>query len=381
MKRARAFGLVGALVCASALAGCGGEESDPSCTGASCGGGGAGGMGGSGGASGLGGQGGTSGMGGSGGMSGSGGTGGTIMEPPIMGPAPTACVPSLAAAGGVQPTMLYAGGEQLKGLALRRNDLFASDGQGIMRLPEGATALERVTTANVTEVLAADLRLYWADAGSLYRVDFDAMAGAPELVASGLQAPATLLQHDEDNVFYANTGSSSVWRQPLDGTAGVQLVMGAAVSDLAIAGGSLYFAVGQAVKRVATDTGAATDVLTDAPRSVTAIDTNGVDLVWTDGVEIFGTEVENAQMHRPLSQAGPSASGAGQSRIKQIVLHDNAVYFVDNAGNVGKALLNGSLCELMLDGLGTVRAIAVSDEYLYLNKQDGSGSELLRIDL
>lgn len=124
-----------------------------------------------------------------------------------------------------------------------------------------------MTTASAAEVLAADLRLYWVEAGSLYRVDFDADAEAPELVASGLHSPATLLRHDQQNVFYVHAASSSIWRQPIDGSAGMQHVSSGA-TDLAIAGATLYFANGQAVKRVATEGGTAMDVLSDAPRTV-----------------------------------------------------------------------------------------------------------------
>lgn len=382
MKRARAFGFaVGAAMLA--LGGCG-EDSEPAgCTGASCGGAGAGAIGGAGGASGQGGSGGVSGTSGTGGIGGSAGDGGMGgMEPPIMGPQPTACVPTgpMASALGASMTVLYSGTELLEGLAMRRTDLFATDATGILRFSDGATALARVTTASVTEVLAADLRLYWADAGSLYRVDFDADAAMPELVASGLQSPATLLRHDEENVFYAHATTASVWKQPIDGTAGMQLVS-AAAADLSVAGETLYFASGQAVKRVATEGGTAMDVVSDAPRTITDIDTNGVELVWTDGVEVFGTTTEEGAMDKALTQAGPSATGVGQSRIALLQLHGNAVYFADNAGNIGTALLNGSLCELIAQGAGDVRGLSVDDDYVYLNVRVSSGSQLVRIAL
>lgn len=379
MKRARVFGfVVGAAILA--LGGCG-EDSEPGCTGASCGGAGAGAIGGASGASGNGGSGGVSGSSGAGGLGGSAGDGGMGgMEPPIMGPQPMSCVPTgpMASALGASMTVLYSGTELLEGLSMRRSDLFVTDPTGILRFSEGATALSRVTTASVAEVLAADLRLYWVNAGSLYRVDLDAQAEAPELVASGLQSPATLLRHDEKNVFYATT--ASVWKQPIDGTAGVQLVT-ADAADLSVAGETLYFASGQALKRVATEGGAAMDLVVDAPRTITDIETNGVDLVWTDGVEVFGTTVENAAMDKALTQAGPSATGVGQSRIGLLQLNGNAVYFADNAGNIGKALLNGSLCELIVQGAGDVRGLAVDDDYVYLNVRASSGSQLVRIAL
>jgi hypothetical protein len=379
MKRARAFGFaVGAAILA--LGGCG-EDSEPGCTGASCGGAGAGAVGGASGQGGSGGASGASGAGGMGGTAGDGGMGG--MEPPIMGPAPTSCVPTgpLASTLGASKTVLYSGTELLEGLAMRRTDLFATDATGILRLTEGATALARVTTASVAEVLAADLRLYWADAGSLYRVDFDADAEAPELVASGLQSPATLLQHDEENVFYAHETTASIWKQPLDGSAGLQLLSSDA-ADLSVAGETLYVASGQAVLRVATGGNSqAMNVLSDAPRTITDIETNGVELVWTDGVEVFGTTTEEGAMDKALTQAGPSATGVGQSRIALLRLHGNAVYFADNAGNIGKALLNGSLCELIAAGAGDVRGLAIDDDYVYLNVRADGGSQLVRIEL
>jgi hypothetical protein len=318
-------------------------------------------------------------MGGSGGA-GTGGSGGGVTEPPISGPAPTACVPtgpSLSALGASR-TVLYSGSEQLEGLAVRRSDLFATDATGIVRLAENATSLERVTTANVVEVLAADLRLYWMDAGSLYRVDFDADDAAPDLVVAGLQSSATLLRHDETNVFYMS--GSSVWRQPLDGTTGEQVVS-AAATDLAVAGMSLFYASGQAIKRVSTEGGTAEDVMTGAPRAITDIETNGVDLVWTDGVEVFGIEIADGALDKPLTQAGPSAIGMGQSRIRHLALLGNAVYFADDAGSIGKALLNGSLCELIVAQAGDVRGLIVDDDSIYVNVRVASGSELWRIAL
>jgi hypothetical protein len=279
---------------------------------------------------------------------------------------------------GASKTVLYSGSEQLEGLAVRRSDLFATDATGIVRLSEGATSLARVTSATVGEVLAADLRLYWIDAGSLYRVDFDADGAVPDLVASGLQSPAKLLRHNEGNVFYAST--ASVLRQPLDGAAGVQVVS-AAATDIAVAGMSLFYASGQTIKRVSTEGGTAQDVVTDAPRAITDIETDSADLVWTDGVEVFGVEVEDGALDKPLTQAGPSATGTGQSRIKLLALQGNAVYFADNAGSIGMALLNGSLCELVASDVGEVHGLVVDEDAIYVNVRVATGSELWRISL
>lgn len=374
-RLAQAIGLFVALAAA-----CGGTEDEPGCAGAECSVAGSSGMGGAGGASGEGGASGLGGAGGSGGMSGAGGSGGAnMMEPPITGPMPSACVPALPA-GSLPKTVLYAGSELLEGLSLRRRDLFATDGMGIVRLTDGATALERVTNAQVEEVLPADLRMYWTDAGTLYRIDYDADAEQGEVVASGLQAPATMLRHDETNVFYAHLGSSSVWRQPLDGSAGVQLVTGARVSDLFVQGGSLFFATGTRIARVDAMGGAPRDVVSDAPRAVTDIETDGVDLVWTDGVEIFSSSADEPGSHTGLSQAGPSATGTGQSRIKWLAIHGTSVYFVDNAGNVGAALLNGSACKLLWEGAGEVHGLVVDDDFIYLNVRVAQSSELWRIE-
>lgn len=103
--------------------------------------------------------------------------------------------------------------------------------------------------------------------------------------------------------------------------------------------------------------------------------------MWTDGVEVFGTTIEDAAMDKALTQAGPSATGVGQSRIALLQLHRNAVYFADSAGNIGSALLNGSPCELIAQDAGEVRGLVVDDDYVYLNVRTSSGSKLVRIDL
>jgi hypothetical protein len=373
--------LVGVSLCAALLSGCG--EETAKCgqpPGATCGGPGGAGGGGMGATGGSGGTSGVAGMAGSGGMSGMGGSGGSVMEPPIMGPAPTACVPMAAATTTVMKMVLHTGSEELMGLALRREDLFAADAMGIVRLAEGTTSLARVTMTQVDEVMAADLRLYWVDASSLFRVDYDAMAEAPELVASGLQAPATLLRHDETNVFYAHASTSSVWRQPIDGTAGAQLVTGASVKDLHVQGGSVFYAAGQAIKSVEIESGEVTDIVTAAPRAVLDIDTNGIELVWSDGVEVFTTDIEDQAMSVALTQAGPSATGSGQSRITHLALHGTAIYFADAAGNIGTAGLSGATCSLLHTGMGEVRGLAVLDEHkLFVNVRVGESSELWAI--
>ena len=297
-----------------------------------------------------------------------------------MGPAPTACVPLAATSTNVMKTVLYSGSEELKGLALRRDDLFAADATGIVRLAEGTASLERVTTAEVDEVMAADLRLYWVEAGSLFRVDYDAMGEAPELVASGLQTPATLLRHDETNVFYAHAATSSVWRQPIDGSAGVQLVTGASVKDMHVQGGSVFFAAGKAITSIEIESGEDTEIVAAAPRAVLDIDTDGVTLVWSDGVEVFATDVEDRAMPIALTQAGPSATGTGQSRITHLALFGSAIYFADAAGNVGTARLAGASCSLLHAGMGQVRGLAVLDEHtLFANVRVGESSELWAI--
>lgn len=330
---------------------------------------------GAGGAAGAAGAMGGAGASGASGAGGEGGAGGVVMmEPPIVGPAPTACVP--VAASAASKVVRYSGGEALEGLALRRLDLFAWDASGIVRLSEGATALERVTAAAVSEVLPAGLRLYWTDGASLYRVDYDADGAAPERVVEGLRAPATLLRNDETSVFYAHASSSSVWRQPLDGSAGAQLVSGVSAQDLHVHGGGVLYASGSKIERVMVESGAVTTLVAAAPRPVLEIETNGVELVWSDGVEVFAMGLGGAGEAAPLTQAGPSASGVGQSRIKRIVLHGSAVYFADNAGNIGTAALSGSSCALLYAAAGDVRGMVVDDESVYVNVRVGESSEL-----
>jgi hypothetical protein len=251
---------------------------------------------------------------------------------------------------------------------------------GIVRLSAGSTTLARVTNAEVDEVMAADLRLYWVEAGSLYRVDYDAMGGMPELVASGLRTPATLLRHDENNVFYAHAGTSSVWRQPIDGSAGAQLVAGASVKDLHVQGGSVFYAAGSQIKSAEIESGEVTDIVTAAPRAVLDIDTNGTELVWSDGVEVFAADIDDPEMETPLTQAGPSATGTGQSRITHLALFGSAIYFADAAGNVGTAALSGATCSLLHTGVGEVRGLSVLDEHkLFINVRVGESSELWAI--
>jgi len=354
------------------LGGCGQDEP---CSGGSCAGAAAqtGGVGGTGGASGMGGEGGDAGMGGMG------GSGGAQMEPPIMGPMPTACVPLIEAAAPTE-RVLYEGVEELHGLAHRRSDLFAWDATGIVRLSEGAMQLERVASAQVEEVMAADLRLYWSQGSTLFRIDFDADAGEPELVAMGLQSPPTLLRHDQTNVFYAHASSSSVWQQPIDGSAGTQLAMTAGVNDLLVHGGRLYIASGQSVRRVDLATDEISDVIAQAPRTVLDIETNGPQLVWSDGVAVCSVDLEDPQAPMALTQAGPSATGVGQSRIKQIVLQGSAVFFADTAGNLGSAALSGASCRLLHVGRGDVRGLVVPDgDNIFVNVRAAQSSELWAI--
>jgi len=81
-----------------------------------------------------------------------------------------------------------------------------------------------------------------------------------------------------------------------------------------------------------------------------------------------------------LTQAGPSATGTGQSRITHLALYGTAIYFADAAGNIGTAGLSGATCSLLHTGMGEVRGLVVLDEHkLFVNVRVGESSELWAI--
>lgn len=337
---------------------------------------------------------GASGLGGAADDAASGGVGGmqdASVPATLVGPASTACAPigPLASALGATRSILYSGPEELSGLAVRGGALFAIDGTGIVRLAEGGSALERVATAQVDEIHAADLRLYWIENAQVFRASFDGSAQVPELVAMNAQEPATWLQNDETDLYYAHVTSQSVWRQPIDGSAATQLVSAVRVQGMELHGGSLFYANGgDGIRSVAVEGGDAEDFVIDAPRPVLALDMDGTSLVWTDSTEILGVTDDAPDEIVALSQGGPSLTGASRSRITSFVRLGEDVYFADAAGSVGHASMeDAAACSLLAQHAGEIRALAIDGgaagegAALYVNVRLTGSTELWRLTL
>jgi hypothetical protein len=324
---------------------------------------------------------GTGGMGGggSGGTGGIGGTGGMEpSRPPIEGPEPSACEPDVAS-GAIDSarTVLFSGSEPLTGLTARRGELYARDAIGIVRWREGATALERVSSGAGGPLLAGGLRLYWVEGGSAYRVSFDANDEAPDVVAS-VMAPATFLQNDENNLYYWHATSRSVWQQPLDGSAPTAIVTGADVDALQLHGGALYYASGKSVTKHSVEPGSEPSAaLEEAPRFILAMQTDGIDLVWTDSLELMRVALDAPDQLRKLSQGGPD--GTERARITGFTIFGNHVYFIDDAGNVGRARRDTTECTLLVADAGTLHAIVADDDAVYVSAEVGASHELWRL--
>ncbi|MFI5308562.1 MAG: hypothetical protein ACHQ53_14480, partial [Polyangiales bacterium] len=210
------------------------------------------------------------------------------------GPAPSAkaCAPNgpllteLGAAGAVQ----YMGPRKLVGVASGSVGLFALDpADGILRMPMGKTALERVVvTKTASEFLSADLHVYWYENAVIWRVSNSAIDAIPDRVGGGLSHPALLLNYDAANLYFADRDAKTIERLTLTGETFATLASGVDARDLKLHAGLLYYAdaISQQVYRVSAKGDVAPELLTSGTNfSVSALDTDGTTLFWADGAE------------------------------------------------------------------------------------------------
>jgi hypothetical protein len=106
--------------------------------------------------------------------------------------------------------------------------------------------------------------------------------------------------------------------------------------------------------------------------------TDGTDLAWTDGLEVLRIALDEPEQLRPLSQGGPD-EGEERARITGLTLLGNHVYFIDDAGNVGRARRDTTECTLLARDAGVMREIVADDEAVYVNAQVGASYELWRL--
>ncbi len=301
-------------------------------------------------------------------------------------PSPQACTPDGPSpdALGSALSVLYTGPRQLSALASSSSGLFVVDAKdGIFRVPAAGGALERVASAGgVSEILAADLHLYWFQNGSIWKTSLSATNATPELVGGGLQHAVSYFNFDAANLYFADVPGHTLLRFPLDGTPPTTIVSGVAANDMKLRSGLLYYAdaPGLQVARVSILEGSSPETLTTGSTfGVGAVESDGTTLYWADGGEIRSTPIGQPAVRKPLARGGPGPGGSAFGLITRMLLIGQRLYFLDDGGNVGWTALDGSSCGLVVKGAGTASGLDVDDTAVYLTVAMLPGSQLWRI--
>jgi hypothetical protein len=301
-------------------------------------------------------------------------------------PSPKACIPDgpAASALGSARSVLFMGARKLSALAATPSALFViDDDAGIFRLATGSSTLERVVAVKaLPEFLAADLHLYWFDNSSIWKTSLTATDATPELVGGGLPHRASRMNFDKTNLYFADLEASAVLRLPLAGGAPVTLVSGVSATDLELRAGSLYYADSktQQAYRVSITAGSKPELLTSGSNfSVAAVEADTTTLYWADGGEIRSTPIGKPAMQKPIGRGGPGPAGMGVGLVSRLLLVAGRLYFVDDGGNVGWTMPDGSSCGLLVKGAGTIRGFDADDSAVYLSIGAGASSELWRV--
>jgi hypothetical protein len=374
-----------ALVLA-ALGACGDEASPPN-EGASPDGGAQGGSGGSVAAGGSGGQGGSAGSV-AGGSGGSGGGAGSMSADPGR-PIPTgACRPEGPTPDrlGSARSVLYSGPRPLDVLAERRGQLFVLDTMdGIFRLSEGETELERVVAVPTAEFLVADLNLYWPRDKGLWRASITATDATPAPIATQLAHEIALLRYDGTHLYFADPAAGGAYRVAIMGGA-LQTIAASTIKvrDQAVQSGFVFLAdsASKRVQRLPLTGGEAVAASPVALSELTALATDGDTVYWADDFELVASTKADPAARSSLAIAGPRASGR-PARVVWLELAGERLFFRDDGGNVGWSALDGKSCALVVAGASGLAGADVDADgkVAYLSVAMGALHELWRVDL
>lgn len=286
---------------------------------------------------------------------------------------------------GAKRSVLYSGPRALGALAERRGQLFVVDSaDGLLRLPDGKTELERAVAGAVGEFLVADLNLYWLREGGLWRASISDTNATPDPVAMQLGHQASLLRFDADHLYFADTAARGAFRIAITGGMVETIASGLDVRDQVVQSGFVYLADASSkrVRRVMVD-GSAPMVMSPAALSeIDALATDGVGLYWADDFELVATKLDDPTSRKSLATAGPRADGS-PARLVRLEVADKRLYFSDDGGNFGWTALDGSKCGLIVKAAGTLNGsdVAADGKAAFLSLATASAHELWRLSL
>jgi len=327
------------------------------------------------------------GSGGSGAASGAGGAGGTMMVDPGRPIPSAACRPMGPTAEqlGSARTVLYSGPRKLGALAERRGQLFVVDAMdGILRLSQGETQLERVTAVPATEFLVADLNLYWSHDGGLWRAGINAVDATPAPVAMQLGHQVALLRNDGTHLYFADPSARGLYRLPIAGGPVETVASAVDARDQVVQSGFVYFAdaASKRVQRVPITGGDAMPASPVALSEPTALATDGNTLYWADDFELVASAKDDPAARSSLAIAGLRASGR-PARVLRLELAGERLYFSDDGGNLGWSALDGKTCGLVVKGVAGLASsdVGADGAAAYLLVTAGSTHELWRVAL
>jgi hypothetical protein len=282
---------------------------------------------------------------------------------------------------GARRTVIYSGPRALRAVAVRREIVYVADANdGLLRMEPGAAVFERIAAAMASEFLAGDLNLYWYEAGGVWKASLSATDAMRDPVVANLPGALALRASDQTELYAADETQRSIHTFPIAGGMLTTLASGVTASDLKLRAGFLYYAELGAghVARLAPEGGAPERLTATASTALQAVESDGSELYWSDGIAIFAAPLDDVADRSAIGVAGPHPQG-GRSRVQRMQLGEQRLLWSDRDGNLGWTALDGSECALIAAGVRGLAGWDADEAAFHVAVDMASASELWRI--
>lgn len=265
---------------------------------------------------------------------------------------------------------------------------YAETREGIRRITPatgdyGSSVLVSEYASVVWSMLAVGEQLFTVETNSreLWRTSLAALPATPELFNGAADVNETSMLADETNLYFSswNGGLYALPHAAAPGTAPTQLVPGVNSSQMALAGGYVYYISGS-VYRVAV-TGGEPELVAGvgAPRSVTVSD--GIEYV-VASESLLKLVPSDELSHTVLATGSPISPGSQyHNELTELKATADRIYFRQKDGSLGWVTKDGSDCRLVVElndnGFQT-QTYAISESHYYLIVDDSQLYEIPR---
>ena len=287
---------------------------------------------------------------------------------------------------GSRRSVLYSGPRPLGAVAERRGQLFVLDTKdGILRLSEGETELERVVAVPASEFLVADLNVYWPSEKGLWRAGIAVTDATPDPIATQLGHEIALLRYDGTHLYFADPSAGGAYRVAIMGGA-LETVATTAIKalDMSVQSGFVFLADGNSkrVQRLPLTGGDAVAASPVALSELSALATDGNTVYWADDFERVASTKAAPAARSSLATPGPRTSGR-PARVLWLELAGERLFVRDDGGNVGWTALDGKSCGLAVKGASGLAGADVDADgkAVFLSVATGATHELWRVSL